>query len=109
MKANRRSVLPEDVGELLDLGDFYISPYGQTPYSDGSRPPQREERAILQLSKTIGVRRIQLAERVSSAYRFWQVSSLVSISLGMLTTIVVSMSTTDFGRGDAPTADNTVH
>jgi hypothetical protein len=102
MKANRDTAVPADVGDLLDLSGYYFS-IGE-PYSGGSRAPYREERAILLLSKTIGVRRIQLSERVSSTYRFWQVASLISILLGMLTTIVVSMSTTDFGHGDTPTA-----
>ena len=72
MKANRESPLPPDVNVLLRLGEVYFPYFGslKTPYSDGSSPPKREERAILQLSKTIGDRRLQLAERVSSTTAF---------------------------------------
>ena len=103
MQVKNTMDVPSDVGKLLRLDDFFVSGF-EKPYADGSRAPTKEERAILQLSKAIGVRRLQLSERSAAAYNLWQVTSIVSIGLGMLTTIVVSMSTTDFGRGETPTA-----
>jgi hypothetical protein len=33
---------------------------------------------------------------------FWEVATLLSIAIGMITTILVSVSSTEFGRGDGP-------
>jgi hypothetical protein len=60
----------------------------------------QKERALLQLSINLGEQRLALLEKVRSSYFFWQATALVSIVIGMVTTILVSISSTEFGRGD---------
>ena len=67
------------------------------------RVPCHPERAILTLSQALSAQRITLRSAADSAYRFWEVTSVLTITLGMFTTILVSLSSTEFGRGDGPT------
>jgi hypothetical protein len=96
MKVRSRWSLPADVLSLLYPED--VTPPAGLELESGARLPIREEHAILQLSKTIMIHRMQLMDRVARSYRLWQITSLTSILLGMLTTIVVATSTTDFGK-----------
>jgi hypothetical protein len=57
-------------------------------------------RAFIQLSKSLAEQRFSLISRVRSSYLFWEVTTLIAISIGMITTILVSVSSTEFGRGD---------
>jgi hypothetical protein len=52
------------------------------------------------LSASLAKQRIFLRSKAQSAYLFWQISTLVTIALGMITTILVSLSSTEFGRDD---------
>ena len=96
MKVKDRRTLPDDVGNLLYPEGYSFT--GDRALEAGTRLPTREEHSILQLSNTIMTYRIQLMGRVARSFRFWQITSLASILLGMLTTIIVSTSTTDFGK-----------
>jgi hypothetical protein len=60
----------------------------------------RAERSLIQLSKDLTETRLGLLSKVRSAYVFFEITTLVSITIGMITTILVSISSTDFGRGD---------
>jgi hypothetical protein len=71
-------------------------------WPDNIRRPNRHEEALLQLSKNLSEQRVELIGKVRSAYFFLKMSSLVSIMIGMITTILVSVSSTEFGRGDGP-------
>lgn len=85
---------------------FTISSYGHSvpseiiPLPEGTRKPNHGERALIQLSSTLTTQRDELRSKVQSAYVFWQCTSLMAIVLGMITTILVSMSSTQFGRGE---------
>jgi hypothetical protein len=62
----------------------------------------RSQHTLIQLSKGLSEQRVGLIPKVRSAYFFWQFATLVSIAIGMVTTILVSVSSTEFGRGDGP-------
>jgi hypothetical protein len=64
------------------------------------RRPTRGERALVQLSNNLAEQRVAFSSKVRSAYSFWEATALVSIVIGMVTTILVSVSSTEFGRGD---------
>src|SRR5204863_4856557 len=57
-----------------------------------------------ELSKSLADLRFQSQERAGTAYSLWQYCTLLTIALGMVTTILVSLSSTEFGRGEAPVA-----
>ena len=63
--------------------------------------PTHSELELISLSKSIAEQRISLSVKVRSAYLYWGLSSIISIAIGMITTILVSVSSTDFGKGDA--------
>lgn len=65
------------------------------------RIPSHIERAVLTLSKEIASQRQDAAQRADSAYSLWQLTSIITIVLGLFTTILVSLSSTEFGRGDS--------
>jgi hypothetical protein len=67
---------------------------------EGVRIPHRYERAFLELSNTLVAQRTLLSQRVRSAYSFWQWCALITIFLGMLTTVAVSLSATEWGKGE---------
>jgi uncharacterized membrane protein YgcG len=63
----------------------------------------RGERALVQLSAAISDQRLALTVKVRSAYSFWEYATMASIVIGMITTILVSVSSTEFGRGEGRT------
>ena len=67
----------------------------------------RSQHTLIQLSKELSEQRIGLIPKARSAHFFWEVATVISIAIGMITTILVSVSSTEFGRGDGaePTAD----
>lgn len=83
-----------------ELGVSY--PFEKPNKSSAPREPNHLERAILALSQSLASRREAFSTRADSAFKFWEVTSIVTITLGMFTTILVSMSSTEFGRGDGP-------
>jgi hypothetical protein len=66
-----------------------------------TRRPTRSESAILRLSRAIMDQRALLAERAGRSYRHLQMTTLLSIALGMITTITVAISTSDLFVGQA--------
>jgi hypothetical protein len=68
--------------------------------SEGFRLPNHQERAILTLSQSLSAQRKTLRAQADSAFHLWEYTSIVSIALGMFTTILVSLSSTEFGRGE---------
>ncbi|MBV9859569.1 MAG: hypothetical protein JO038_05645 [Alphaproteobacteria bacterium] len=98
------SEIPEDIIQTASL-----SGEGSTASSDdvSLKQGQRDrffhaESALIITSKAISQQRLSLRTKADLAYRFWEVTSIVSIGLGMLTTIIVSLSTTVFGRAEGP-------
>jgi hypothetical protein len=81
--------------------DQYYSSSDKLP--EKVRLPFHPERAILALSQAISVQRLALRDEADSSYRFWEATSVVTIMLGMFTTILVSLSSTEFGRGNGRT------
>ena len=78
-------------------------PYAAEPkWPDGIHQLNRSEHNLIQLSKELSEQRVELIPKVRSAYSFWQLATLLSIAIGMITTILVSVSSTEFGRGDGP-------
>jgi hypothetical protein len=78
-------------------------PYAVEPkWPDGIHQLHRSEHNLIQLSKELSEQRVGLIPKVRSAYFFWQLATLISIAIGMITTILVSVSSTEFGRGDGP-------
>jgi hypothetical protein len=61
------------------------------------RPLNRWERLLLQLSDQISEQRVKLMGKVRSSYFFWEVATIVSILVGMITTILVSLSSINIG------------
>jgi hypothetical protein len=87
------------------LQDFLESPRRLTPRFGANTPgptrlPLILERGTLELSKTITSERISLAGEVDQNHNTLQIMTIVSIVIGLITTILVSLSSTEFGRGD---------
>jgi hypothetical protein len=64
------------------------------------RPINSIEKAFLQLSGTLVEQRTSLNDVVTSSYFYWQLATILTIGIGMITTILVGVSSTEFGRGD---------
>jgi hypothetical protein len=59
---------------------------------------------LIRLSKYISSERSQLRYNVNNSSRFYQISTIITISLGLITTVLVSLSSTEFGRGQTKAA-----
>ncbi|WP_421997892.1 hypothetical protein [Reyranella sp.] len=70
---------------------------------NGQRAPTTHERGYMELSRVLANQRTLLSDRAKSAYNVWQVAALVTIGLGLMTTVLVSLSTTEFGQGPGVT------
>ncbi len=57
-----------------------------------------QEEALLQLSESIAEQRLSLSYKAQDAYNRLQFFTLLSIGIGMATTILVSLSATEIGR-----------
>jgi hypothetical protein len=76
-------------------------PFAAEPkWPDGIHRINRSEHTLIQLSQQLSEQRVGLIPKVRSAYFFWQLATVISIAIGMVTTILVSVSSTEFGRGD---------
>ena len=64
------------------------------------RLPNQIEIALLQLSNTIGDQRIALRSKIQTSYLSWQVATIATILLGLITTVLVSFSSTEFGKSE---------
>ena len=76
--------------------------FQEPKWPDGIHRPNRTESTLIELSKALSEQRVALMPKVRSTYFFWQLATIISIGIGMITTILVSVSSTEFGRGDGP-------
>jgi uncharacterized membrane protein YgcG len=84
--------------DLASYRPTYVAPDASWP--TGIRPPDHKEQMLIELTRTLADQRLSLLSKVRSTYAWWQIATWISIGLGMITTILVSVSATDFGRGD---------
>lgn len=71
-------------------------------WPDEIHRPNRSESTLVELSKALSEQRVALMPKVRSTYLYWELATIISIAIGMITTILVSVSSTEFGRGDGP-------
>jgi hypothetical protein len=64
----------------------------------------KSEKALVHLSSNISEHRLALLAQVRSTYFFWQLATMVSIAVGMITTVLVGVSSAHLGQGDGRTA-----
>lgn len=87
--------VPAHIQRLYNSSSL-VSSSAPKEFPPGVRPPNRRELAIISLSSTISLQRTLLRDKVRAAYSWWQWTSIVTILLGLVTTIVVSLSSTKF-------------
>jgi hypothetical protein len=76
------------------------------PPPDGKfagRIPHRVERSLLELNIAANRLRFATAKRAQAAFDFWQTGSLIIIALGAASTIMIGLSSTQFGRESGTT------
>jgi hypothetical protein len=71
-------------------------------WPDGIHRLNRSESTLIELSKALSEQREALMPKVRSTYFYWELATIIAIAIGMITTILVSVSSTEFGRGDGP-------
>ena len=71
-------------------------------WPDGIHRLSKSESSLIELSKALSEQRVGLMPKVRLTYFYWELATLISIAIGMVTTILVSVSLTEFGRGDGP-------
>ncbi len=75
--------------------------FGSAPqWPDGVQHPTGAEEELLELSRDLTSQRISLTSKVQASYSLWQITTLISITIGMITTILISISSTSFGNGE---------
>jgi hypothetical protein len=90
----------------LEISNTFTQPFERTSASRdkqmpiGVRLPFHPERAIITLSQALSYQRLALRNKADAAYKFWETTSIISITLGMFTTIIVSLSSTVFRGGE---------
>jgi hypothetical protein len=67
------------------------------------RVPHRVERSLLELNLAVNTARYAAAKRAQAAFDFWQAGTLIVIVLGAASTIMIGLSSTQFGRESGPT------
>ena len=72
-------------------------------YPEGVRAPSHAEQQLMQLSSALSEQRLSLITHARNSFFYWQLTTIIIIAIGMLTTIIVSVSSTEFGRGDGRT------
>lgn len=60
------------------------------------------EKSVVGLSKLLTAKRSYLDSQVENSYSRWQMWTIITVAIGMLTTIFISLSSTQFGREDGP-------
>ncbi|QND57480.1 hypothetical protein [Mesorhizobium huakuii] len=93
--------------DLPEESKQFLTPFIFLSYNDENtsklRPFFAGERVLGALSKDITMKRVYWSAQANGAYSQWQFATWITISIGMLTTIFVSLSTTEFGRGEGTT------
>jgi hypothetical protein len=92
--------MPQEIKNMY-LGYYFAA---QAPLREGDRrgtilPPDNVHRSLIQLSHDIWSDRYTLYQHTKSAYLALQIATFVTIGLGLLTTVLVSLSSTPFGQG----------
>jgi hypothetical protein len=84
-----------------------LSYYRPTPNNASALPDEarkltiyNEQRAILVLNRSLSFGRISYQLQAEDANSWFKFLTLLGIGVGMLTTVVVSISSTEFGRGE---------
>jgi len=67
--------------------------------SDQDDDADDDQRGIMQPGGR-SEQRVGFMPKVRLTYFYWELATLISIAIGMVTTILVSVSSTEFGRGD---------
>jgi hypothetical protein len=83
------------------------NPNDTVEFTNSNEPPISVPRPyirIAQLSSEILHRRIAIDDRVSKAYALAQIGALTAILIGLLTTVLVALSSSDFGKQQTRTA-----
>ena len=95
LKAPHQNQIPESVQELLT---------GFPGYIDGTGKPEEQINVhpvyirIAQLSSSLLHKRIAIEERLTKAFMLAQTGAFASILIGMVTTILVALSSTEIGK-----------
>jgi len=98
--------LPIYYQELLSYGSptYYLAETDIDKLPDelpiGKRRLYKEERSILVLNRSLSFAREYYKFQVQDLYVYLQLGTILSIVIAMLTTIFVSISSTEFGRGE---------
>ncbi len=95
-------LLPYHIGEMYTENGRLLNDKIET-VPNGQRPPTSYERGYMELSRILANQRTLLSDRTKSAYNVWQVAALVTIGLGLITTVLVSLSTNELGQGQGVT------
>jgi len=65
---------------------------------DAIRLLTHQEKELIQLSRDLSEHRLLNSRKARSAYIEWEIVTIISICIGTVTTILVSLSSTEFGR-----------
>lgn len=102
---NGKTVLSRDQEGTLYSNVFRVGYFGdgQNDTSSNARGFFGNEIALVNLSNSVLSDRLNWQSQSDDAYFSWSIGTWLTISIGMLTTIFVSLSSTEFGRGDGRT------
>lgn len=67
-------------------------------YTHFTNSPREPESALIQLSSNVSEERLALLSKIRSSYTLWEITTLIAICIGMTTTILVSIGSTDIAR-----------
>ena len=90
---------PSDTGTIENMAEPDTGVI-VSPEPGSSRSLFGSERILVGLSKNLAFRRVSWNAEAERNYIYWQIATFVTIGIGMLTTVFVSLSSTDVGRGD---------
>jgi hypothetical protein len=92
------------ISDLPDVLAAQLTPFGQGDWAgaktNADKLPTIHQRQVIQLSLTLYRQRIAGAGNVQSATAQAAIMQWIIILLGLLTTIVVSLSSTEYGKGE---------
>ena len=92
------------IGELPDVLVAQLTPFGMATWSGAKisvdKPPAIQLREVSELSLNLYRDRIGGAAAVRAASKNYEIMQWIIILLGLITTIVVSLSSTEYGKGE---------
>jgi hypothetical protein len=96
--ANSIRDLPENLRSYFRDRSTYAVYYGDTSRTTVAKTPTVQEMSIVQLSNAMLNQRVELVQKANDSYSWLQ---WLTILIGLVTTVVVSISTTElFGKSD---------